>query len=81
MIQALYNIYPQIFSGQEAIIEETTKDLWGRTDDESCVRDLENELNDTALSTTCGMFSQYWKHVKTPMFIIASQFNQPDFNR
>jgi len=68
-------------TGQEAIIEETTKDLWGRTDDESCVRDLENELNDTALSTTCGMFSQYWKHVKTPMFIIASQFNQPDFNR
>lgn len=67
--------------GQEAIFEEATKDLWGRTDDESCVRDLEHELNDSSLASTCGMFSQYWKHVQTPMFIIASQFNDVDFNR
>jgi len=68
-------------SGSEAFIDEATKDLWGRTDDESCVRELENELNDTLLASSCGMFSQYWKHVQTPMFIISSQWNEPDFNR
>jgi len=68
-------------SGQEAFIDEATKDLWGRTDDESCVRELENELNDTLLANSCGMFSQYWKHVQTPMFIISSQWNEPEFNR
>ena len=69
------------FLGQQAFIEEVTKDLWGRTDDESCVRELENELNDTSLATNCGMFSQYFKHIQTPMFIIASQYHEPDFNR
>jgi len=68
-------------TGSEAFIDEATKDLWGRTDDESCVRELENELNDTLLASSCGMFSQYWKHVQTPMFIISSQWNEPDFNR
>jgi hypothetical protein len=68
-------------TGDEAFIDEATKDLWGRTDDESCVRSLENEVNDTILASSCGMFSQYWKHVKTPMFIIASQWNEVDFNR
>jgi len=68
-------------TGSEAFIDEATKDLWGRTDDESCVRELENELNDTLLASSCGMFSQYWKYVQTPMFIISSQWNEPDFNR
>jgi len=68
-------------TGSEAFIDEATKDLWGRTDDESCVRELEHELNDTLLASSCGMFSQYWKHVQTPMFIISSQWNEPDFNR
>jgi len=68
-------------TGDEAFIDEATKDLWGRTDDESCVRQLENEVNDSTLAASCGMFSQYWKHVKTPMFIISSQWNQFDFNR
>jgi len=66
---------------EDAFIEETTKELWGRTDDESCVRELENEVNETTLAVTCGMFSRYWKHIQTPMFIIASQWNQPDFDR
>ena len=68
-------------TGSEAFIDEATKDLWGRTDDESCIRELENELNDSLLASSCGMFSQYWKHVQTPMFIISSQWNEPDFNR
>jgi len=68
-------------TGDEAFIDETTKDLWGRTDDESCIRQLENEVSDSTLAASCGMFSQYWKHVKTPMFIIASQWNEVDFNR
>jgi len=68
-------------TGSQAFIDEATKDLWGRTDDESCVRELENELNDTLLASSCGMFSQYWKYVQTPMFIISSQWNEPDFNR
>merc|ERR1711935_704658 len=68
-------------TGSEAFIDEATKDLWGRTDDESCVRELEHELNNTLLASSCGMFSQYWKHVQTPMFIISSQWNEPDFNR
>ncbi len=66
---------------QEAFIEEATKSLWGRTDDESCVRELEPELNETSLARTCGMFSQYWKYVQSPMFLIASQWNELDFNR
>jgi len=68
-------------TGDEAFIDEATKDLWGRTDDESCVRELENQVTDSTLASSCGMFSQYWKHVKTPMFIIASQWNEADFNR
>jgi len=68
-------------TGDEAFIDEVTKDLWGRTDDESCVRSPENEVNDSTLASSCGMFSQYWKHVKTPMFIISSQWNEVDFNR
>ena len=43
---------------EDAFIEETTKELWGRTDDESCVRELENEVNETTLAVTCGMFSR-----------------------
>merc|ERR1719219_2743642 len=66
---------------EDAFIEETTKELWGRTDDESCVRELENEVNETTLAVTCGMFSRYYKHITTPMFIVASQWNQPDFDR
>ena len=42
----------------EAFYEETTKELWGRTDDESCVRSLESELNETTLAQTCGIFSR-----------------------
>ena len=68
-------------SGTEAFLEEQTKQLWGRTDDESCVRDLENELNETELANTCGMFSRYWKHVQTPLFVISSQWNQHDFDQ
>lgn len=68
-------------SGTEAFLEEQTKQLWGRTDDESCVRDLENELNETDLANTCGMFSRYWKHVQTPLFVISSQWNQHDFDQ
>ena len=42
----------------EAFFEETTKELWGRTDDESCVRSLESQVNDTTLAQTCGIFSR-----------------------
>ena len=36
---------------------------------------------ETDLANTCGMFSRYWKHVKTPMFVITSQWNQHDFDQ
>jgi len=65
----------------EAFFETSTKELWGRTDDESCVRSLESKANETTLAETCGIFSRYWRHVKTPMFIISSKWNQRDFDR
>jgi hypothetical protein len=65
----------------EAFFETNTKELWGRTDDESCVRSLESKANETTLAETCGIFSRYWRHVKTPMFIISSKWNQRDFDR
>jgi len=66
----------------EAFFEETTKLLWGRTDDESCVRTLESQdANETTVAETCGIFSRYWRHVKTPLFVINSQYNQKDFER
>ena len=43
----------------EAFFETSTKELWGRTDDESCVRSLESKANETTLAETCGIFSRY----------------------
>ena len=42
----------------EAFFETSTKELWGRTDDESCVRSLESKVNETTLAETCGIFSR-----------------------
>ena len=44
-------------TGSEAFIDEATKDLWGRTDDESCIRELENELNDQTLTCTAAGYT------------------------
>ncbi len=38
--------------------EETRRFLWGRADDESCVRDFQDKTNSSTLAQICGVFSR-----------------------
>jgi len=51
---------------------EREKTLWRRADDSSCVKN--NEAS-PSLSYRCGVLSQYWQDINTPLLIIASQYD------
>jgi len=43
--------------------EETRRFLWGRADDESCIRDFQDKTNSSTLAQTCGIFSRYYFNI------------------
>ncbi len=60
---------------------EAEKFLWGRADDETCLKATADSVNSTELARKCGVFSMYWKHVQTPVFVTATQLDPGYFGR
>ena len=65
---------------QLAAQEEAKKFLWGREDDEKCIKDNKDSLNSTELALACGTYSRYWKHIDTPVFFTANQLDTKLFS-
>jgi len=65
-------------SGRDVNDVEREHLLWGKRVDQTCME--ESEKNNSELFYKCGVFSRYWKHVKTPFFLINSQYNPTYFD-
>jgi len=46
--------------------------LWGGVGDSSCIEDNKGS---PSLSYRCGVLSQYWQDISTPLLIVASQYD------
>ena len=55
--------------------EESQKYLWGRQDDKSCIEEIEDKVNSTELARLCGVFSKFWRHIDTPIFLTTTQLD------
>ena len=53
--------------------------IWGRQVDQSCLLANKESLNSSELYHKCGLFSRYWDHIQTPLFLISSQFDPQYF--
>ena len=47
--------------------------------DQSCMEETEGG-NNSEVYHKCGVFSRYWQHIKTPFFLINSQYNPTYFD-
>ena len=54
---------------------ESQKLLWGRQDDESCIEENGDKVNATELARLCGVFSKFWRHIDTPIFLTTTQLD------
>ena len=59
-------------------VEEEEK-LWGRQADASCLRKVKQSENSTARALNCGLWSKYWKDIRSPLFLIGSQLDPESF--
>ena len=59
-------------------VEEEEK-LWGRQADASCLRKVKQSENSTARAISCGLWSNYWKDIRSPLFLIGSQLDPKSF--
>ena len=55
--------------------EESQKYLWGRQDDKSCLEENGDKVNSTELARLCGVFSKFWRHIDTPVFLTTTQLD------
>eukprot|EP00090_Calanus_glacialis_P018040 TRINITY_DN2796_c0_g1_i5.p1 TRINITY_DN2796_c0_g1~~TRINITY_DN2796_c0_g1_i5.p1 ORF type:complete len:659 (-),score=174.49 TRINITY_DN2796_c0_g1_i5:130-2106(-) len=54
---------------------EAEKKFWGRLDDVSCVTENKVKLGSAPLAHRCGVMSQYWQDIESPLLIVASQLD------
>ena len=66
-------------SNKGRVVEE--EKFWGRYVDESCLGKLQgsNNNNATARALRCGLWSDYWRDISTPLFLIGSQLDSVAF--
>ena len=59
-------------------VEEEEK-LWGRKADASCLKRVKQSGNSTARALSCGLWSNYWQDISSPLFLIGSQLDPKSF--
>ena len=53
--------------------------LWGRKADASCLKRVKQSGNSTARALSCGLWSNYWQDISSPLFLIGSQLDPATF--
>jgi len=71
---------PNCFNDKHQIKEESQKYLWARQDDKSCIEENRGKVNSTELATRCGVFSKFWRHIDTPVFLMTTQLDTEYFS-
>jgi hypothetical protein len=59
-------------------VEEEEK-LWSRKADASCLKGVKQSGNSTARALSCGLWSNYWQDISSPLFLIGSQLDPTTF--
>ena len=58
---------------------EDEEKLWARKADASCLEAVRQSKNSTARALSCGLWSNYWKDISSPVFLIGSQLDPETF--
>ena len=68
--------------GRDLNTAEREQLLWAKQPDQSCVEAEAARTNSSVSEAAhvCGLFSRYWRHLATPFFLIASQYDPVQFS-